>query len=210
MKLTPAHLACLSPNVLKALRSSGCISGLDVAKANAVRTDFLKRTEEVDIRKSDDSRVEEKEEGAMSTQTAIYELARDINKRIKDPRERDEMLTRLHRAEQNNASKALHTFNDDRRGADKMPPLAQGSVGQLDRFNSPSDPNSHVGAVDQSIDHGQQSADTLAAVAAEMRKADPSLTQAKAVIKASSDPRVVAAQKRATDQTYIRGSKLYG
>jgi hypothetical protein len=58
---------------------------------------------------------------------------------------------------------------------------------------------------------GSESADqVLARIARALRDRDPKLTQAQAVLKASSDPEFVAKNKEETTTRMIRASRLYG
>jgi hypothetical protein len=58
---------------------------------------------------------------------------------------------------------------------------------------------------------GGESADqVLARIARALRDRDPKLTQAQAVLKASSDPEFVAKNKEETTTRMIRASRLYG
>jgi hypothetical protein len=58
---------------------------------------------------------------------------------------------------------------------------------------------------------GYESADqVLARIARALRDRDPKLTQAQAVLKASSDPEFVAKNKEETTTRMIRASRLYG
>ena len=58
---------------------------------------------------------------------------------------------------------------------------------------------------------GYESADqALARLARALRDRDPGLTQAQAVLKASSDPEFVAKNREETTVRMIRASRLYG
>jgi hypothetical protein len=188
MKLTTAHLAALSPRVLEVLGQAGCVSKRAVSAAQGLRTTLLqKRGEEVEIRKSHDEQRE-----MRSTSHApgdIYALARDINKSNYSQREKDEMLTRPHRAEKGDLVSKL--------GGGRLPQQPPGSM--LTSFNPPGNEN-FVESADAA----------LARIARALKERDPGLTRAQALLKASSDPEFVLIHRAEQDRRMVAASKLYG
>jgi hypothetical protein len=148
-----------------------------------------KREQEVKFRKSD-PRFEGKEERTpMHTQSEIYELAADINKRVKDPRERDVLLTRLHRAEKGEVNKL---------GGGNLPTPGPGRM--LETFNDG----------DREWPVPPTAAEFMEELAGKYMRLDPNLKKSTALEKAMQDPKARKMYESERDAQLLAATKLYG
>jgi hypothetical protein len=195
MKLTTSHLAALPPHTLRALREAGCISGLDVAKANAVRTDFLKSVDPLEeAPMTPREEYISKRESVAAWRAKVDRWADELvaKEGITKSLAVDRVCSGLHRAERDHKAMTLAKL-----GGGNLPQVPQGQ--SLRTFNDgkewPVPPTA---------------AEFAEHLAGKYMALDPNLKKSAALDKAWQDPDFKKMYARERDAQQLAATKLYG